>query len=1095
NKFNIVLQLTVCGFPSLDDCSFRFRAGLIVHCLDNPKTVLIDEILRWFIYCREARDFRLPTELASQNSYVELRIRSDGNHEAFREYRSKKRSVDANLICLQRTFCKPHSVMVNGRFRIRFEQFLCEMEQIGFNFQTKNFPSLNVIGYNEMLQWITPARNLWAIVRESLEIEAFRSHKRRDQAFKNIQRHKLNSTQIYDFRQKIEELNEKIDGTKMFQKLEKNINMMAGNIAKKELNIYQQILNDYESKLTEIVHENEKIENEMTALSLKLDEEASVIPEFYDVMIASIEHDLLDSTDCKENLKCSGFLFDETNNLNYRIKEILDKIQLSINDILIQNKLIDELNVGMSRTECEIELTENCLHLCCLTEHSDEDIEDYRKSLMDLVEKSKFASKHYEVSVTSLESLIARAKNSLMMPRISAQRNNMIRKGAKLTNELHETAQALLKSRLLTLNLRRKLSHNRSIILNNSKSVSLSYEMIRGAAEILNFLKTTNDPDLNSNFVGFVYEFMKFAEPAVNASAIPYLIDFLPIAVFRKQDLMLKLVKKLPVTVCYTILAIDAIPIDSSSPAPDYDDNDCCCLVDHLINSPIQPVLVHLLKSYYISEEAADEPGTEPVRDIKIIYLNDNALFNESGCLTSGYVPSGDTLVEMLKDSVNLSLESIGIERDLGTLKDAIEEYETRMSRIRMELVAVGEDSYERFEELHQSYGDWFTLPANLQLLNDQRKASIRIECQLASWNSLHDLITKVEFQDIASYERILDDQQASLAAMKQNLHRNEVTYSKKLIDLKDELRALRELVLHAKALRHFSMFPELNQQLVQVWSNFGKDLHEKLNLLQIETADLDRFTLLNKLDQLERESIESQYELLTFHNRLREIDGFYQELCNQLKGTQVNVKHLEKTSQKGDLGRLYRYKKQLYDKNTQPAYKEYQIAGMKFKLQLLYEDERLANAYRTLHLSNMTLPCIEKLIVIKLRMITQIMSGMPAFLREPGTLRLNFQYEDSDPASDDRSKHDIFSINNTVGLSVDFVNDEQTVIGSSTESVLAMAHLLFFTSLLSVEGCKLLLLQDCLVDLDEESQQKIIILLGVLSRNMQIFVNTKSTQ
>ncbi|XP_058817834.1 uncharacterized protein LOC131681140 [Topomyia yanbarensis] len=1080
---------TVCGLASLDDRSFRFQPGLnVLHC-DGPTTVLVSEVVRWFLYCREASDFRLSMELSSQHGYVEMRIRLVGNREAFREWRGKKRSTDPDRICLQRVFRKPHTVKVDGCFQMQFEQFCSEMEQTGVYFRTESFSPLNVLGRNEISRWVTPARSLWKIVHECLKIEAFRDHANQDQLFKSIQRRKLNSTKIYDFQEKIDELNGKIDGTKMFLKLKANVDMLAGGIAKKELNIYQQVLNTYETKLMKVVRENELMEERLVTLSIKLDEETGVFPQLLDLMIADIERDVLDSVHDKGNAMYNQPMFDLTNNLEDDINKSLGQIQAKLDSILIQSNIIDELNASVTQTESEIELNENCLHLLCMTgDDRMTELGDYKRSVFQLVEKTRAELFQFEIGATSLDHLIKRSRTCLVMPEQSNERVFLLRKGKDLSNELGEVTRVLLKSKLSTLDLYRKLSQNESLILNNGRKIdSLSYETIRGVAEIRHFIETTDISDLKSNFVGFVFEHLMFSEPAVTASVIPYLTHLLTVAVFWKQDLMMNVVKNLRPTICYDVLAIDMV-LSDAIPSPEHVKENVFPLTNLLVESPIHPVLVNLLKPYYYTTETSGETSYEVGPDCTVIYLNEDVMFNEGGCLTGGYLPSGDILIVTLMSSLELFRESIDIKQHLEIAKKSILELQDRMSRIQIELVAVGEDSFKRFDNLYHSILDWFSLPTNLLHLKDQRKAWTRKKCQLASWNSLLELVAKDQYEDRSHYQQIVIDRNNSLAPLRRKLHQNETSYNKMLIDLKDDLRVLRELLFHANAIRHFTALPELRQQLTRVWDDFGKDLHEKLNLLRTELAGRDQTVLLNELDQLEQESIEPQRKLMELNDRLREADGFYQELCDQLKGTQVNRKQI-KLSRNDDLKRLYQYKRQLYDKDTQPGYKEDEIAKFKFKLQLLYEDERLATSYRTLHLSNMTLPCIEKLIVIKLRLITQMMAGIPEFLRETGTLRLNFQYECLSTA-EDKSKSNIFSINNTVGLSVDFVDDDQNVIN---KSVLAWAHLLFFICFLSVEGCKFLLLRDCLTDLDEDAERKMIALLGILSRNMQIFVTAKS--
>lgn len=55
-----------------------------------------------------------------------------------------------------------------------------------------------------------------------------------------------------------------------------------------------------------------------------------------------------------------------------------------------------------------------------------------------------------------------------------------------------------------------------------------------------------------------------------------------------------------------------------------------------------------------------------------------------------------------------------------------------------------------------------------------------------------------------------------------------------------------------------------------------------------------------------------------------------------------------------------------------------------------------------------------------------------------------------------------VFNIENIIGLTVEFVDEEQNLIRYLKGDSATLAHLVFFACFLSVEGCKLLLLQDC---------------------------------
>ncbi|XP_055549454.1 uncharacterized protein LOC129732525 [Wyeomyia smithii] len=961
------------------------------------------------------------------------------------------------------------------------------MEELGFCIGTEQIPFMNMIGQRELAERISPGQSLWKMVQDRLQMKSFQRQQLEDQSLKSYLRKKLNSVMIFDNRDKIAELNDRIKGSKHFQKLEKYADTVASNIARKELDSYKNVLKRYETKLTKLVAENEILDEKRSVLSVKLNEQASVVPETYELAMEDIANKLFLTKLGQTKMKTLQHTTGSSTHVNSQIKDLLSKLARDIEEILYQKTAVDDLVANVIEIDFEVEHVEKLLNLLYALSSEPTALLDCESSLSLLIESTKRCIPTVENEVGVLLEEIEQCRKNLTSSCKSKQHDNLLRKGGELFIELEAKAQEFIQLNASVLQLNQDLCEKENSITASLTSMDfVSLESISGMANIKDVIAKTDRSELKANFVGFVFEHLRFTDATVAETVLPHLKEFLTIAVFYEQNIAKRILDLLSPTQSYDILALDNAsddePISSKMPP------NVLPLADLLADSPIRTALRKLLRNYYYSYEDSD--SIEAPLDITIIFLRDDIVFSEGGLISGGCTTAGRELLSTIENMVDLKLETINLKRMLQSARQTVLENQQRMRSIEAELMAIEVDSFERFDQLYQTTQNWSKLSSLLEQLACQQKSLIHLKTQASWWIKQLELMAAGQFSNQEHYKQKLTELKITQTASSHELHLLETKYDKHLIQFKWDLRSLEELLVQARTIRHLAILPEIGQQLVNFWNDFGRNLQEQLEKLESESADRKWTALAHELDQLEQSSCEPQRLLVAYNERLREMDRLYREVCSQMEKYQrpagVPLRGKE------NLQRLYEYKRQLYDVNTQPGYKENELKWFQYKLKMLLEDERLVDNYRTTYLSNLTLPSIEKIYVIKLRMITEMMAGIPAFLRLPGKISLVLLCPQN---SVQQSENKQINISDAIGLSICFVNKDQRKLEADSSGILASPNLLFFLCFLSSEGCKFLLLTDCLADLDQKSEHDLLQVLAVFSRNMQIFVTTTHKQ
>lgn len=220
-----------------------------------------------------------------------------------------------------------------------------------------------------------------------------------------------------------------------------------------------------------------------------------------------------------------------------------------------------------------------------------------------------------------------------------------------------------------------------------------SPEMINGMATLKYVIATSDVLEYETNFVGFVFEHLRFTNATVTDSVLPYLKEFLTLAIFRKQESMRLMLKALPSDQSYFVLAMD-VACDDDETLRNEIPSTVFPLVDLLTGSPIRSVLKKLLRNYYYSYES---PGiTEIPPDVTVIYLRDDFAVGEGRVISGGCTAAGENLIRTMADTVNLTLEKMDLKRKLRSVNQTVLENKHHMRGIEAELMALEIDTFER---------------------------------------------------------------------------------------------------------------------------------------------------------------------------------------------------------------------------------------------------------------------------------------------------------------------------------------------------------------------------------------------------------------
>lgn len=301
------------------------------------------------------------------------------------------------------------------------------------------------------------------------------------------------------------------------------------------------------------------------------------------------------------------------------------------------------------------------------------------------------------------------------------------------------------------------------------------------------------------------------------------------------------------------------------------------------------------------------------------------------------------------------------------------------------------------FHRLSQDFHTISDIPFLLEHLFRQQASLTKQKVRLEQLEKFSKHLESDQLRDHTFYKQRIDDRSNALEDVKRERHSHQKTLDRTHVQLKDDMRSLGELLVHAETLRTFSLPLDLHNHLVTQLSEYKDQLENASQHLSQEHSDrLTAFNAVDQLDRINRETIEVERQMMLHSFQLREMSAFHQELQHQYPARKFQKKP------KADLQYVYEARRKL--QCTQPAYTPTQIERFKFKLELCRSNLEMLTSYRAPIVCNMTLPCINKIAAIKLRLITQMMANVPSYLTNSGNLRLNFQY-DRTKYSDDDSK------------------------------------------------------------------------------------------
>ncbi|XP_065092214.1 uncharacterized protein LOC135713058 [Ochlerotatus camptorhynchus] len=1073
--------LTISGFPEQDDLTLRFQAGLNILDSRHPESNVIVDSLSWFLNCPETLDIPPETNFTAQ-SYLEVRIRSDQPEHSFWELRGKKKCPNENVIHLRRVLSKPHTVLVDGKnSQVPFDEFRFEMAQLGFCFGMNGFPTLNVVRRIYLDQLIKPASMLWNIVHAGLRVEAFGRMQDEEQDMKDFYRKQLNSALTFDYQSKIDEFKERIESSKMFCRLQKTLNMYAASVVQREVNAYARVSKLYESQLEKSVAAMETLEEQRQVLEERLDEHENAVPEMRELVLEDLKGHYSEVDYRLAKLEPEEHVLDLIENVQVRILDKAEMLKSTLKNMLGPGGKWIQKYKKVAKLEAEMEIAEICLHASIFpVDVRGEILEKTHNSLAMHLETSKISTKSIQNTMESVTLAIQERRKLLQI--IEGDREYDVGETTGYVNELVEIFRNLTQAKLASVTLQKDIRQKSYALLQQVTAINhISSEIIMGVASIENFLQTSNDNGLKQNFTGFVWQHFKINVPAVANLALPHLTDLLTLAIFHKQDVMLEMLAHLPLQNTYNVLALDKFVEHAEQLTPNVPSN-VYSLSNLLGESPLKPILTHLMRTFYYTKVPYEKISKSIDPEIVLICVTDKLVIG-GGFLSGGWSLNAQNTLEKLSEAVSLQVDILKLELELREHTETIPNLERLKDDTWNKLEQFHEDTFDRFHRLLQAFPTLSDLPFLLEQLVHQQTSLTRQQVRLDLLGEFSKHLKTDQFQDQTFYEQRIHDGNNALEQGKREWHSDRKTLDKTLVQLKDDVRILEELLVNAETLRTFSLPLKLHQSLVVHLSEFKDELEHTLQHLSQEHAgQQSAFDVMDQLDLIHRETIEAERVMMLHSFLLREMSTFYQELRRQYP---AKASKLQKKT-KADLQYVYEARRKL--NCTQPAYNLAQIERFKFKLEMCRNHLQMLTAYRTPLVCNMTLPCINKLAAIKLRLITQMMANIPSYLNKSGSLRLNFQY-DRTKCSDEDSKKSAFNIEHIIGLTVEFVDEEQNLIRYLNGDSATLAHLIFFACFLSVEGCKLLLLQDCFSGLSEEEHQDAYTLLLAISQNMQIFL------
>ncbi|XP_055614435.1 uncharacterized protein LOC129760791 [Uranotaenia lowii] len=952
------------------------------------------------------------------------------------------------------------------------------MEHLGFLFQPKHRPPLNLIGVHEMQDRINSERGLWTIVKEMLQLEAFRQLEVNDQVDKSGYRLQLQKTTAVDLQEKIKELQERIQTSREYDKLRHSLEQMTGGILKREIQIYTGVAKSYESTLKELVSKGEAVIEQKTILSRLLQLQTSIVPEVSQFLVNSF---------CERNFVLEGLfaMFGADDN---QIEDLFGLLMTLKNSI---NHLDHQIAAATSEVN-HAEFLKDVIRMC--TRFSNvklstwkEEKTAYKESICNCILKEKVAIydtkkiiDNLELSLNNLDLSFKLKEDSLLLNRTN-----------HLLNEFSTVMQKWIKASTTLEQLNLDLVHCEAEVSNDISVFGFfSTETINGIVALKQFMETTTDENLSSNYYGFVYEHLKFSDKSIGNQIFPEILDHLCTAVFRTMHAAQKVLKHLPKkNVRFLILPLDSTFSDEDESPPKLPPN-YQPLVELIEDHQHKTIFQHLFKSYFYTKTPQEQcPQLYDVWGITIFYLHDNiTVCTDDGRTRGGSFPDFDCYQDSLEACIRQSLEMRRIKQKLVECQHSVRDYEKRIDMLIKSFINTQVDSIDRFYNLHKLEAQWDKVPILLRNLTKQRMTLARLGRQMEAWNYLLTVVEKERFNKRASYELQIAKCDQTISTRGREIRALEMEYDRKLCQMKYAFWQLRERLTYVGAFDGTLVSSAVHRALENVSGQCMKMLSDAMG--KIDVKEPNYFAIADQLDLLKDASVNIEIMLFNYNERLRELDLFNQELSNLAKKRFKNLRMIKMPKDDRKLSQLYTFKKSL--NHSQPGYRDSELEAMKMKLSLLETREKFISNCRTTFVSNMILPCVEKICWIKLRYITELMLKIP--LKIPsGGLKLIFLYDQSQcPAIEQQNLHTpIFTAQHMVGMRFVYVDQNDQTIRLLGQNDAVLVNLLFFVTFLAMEGCRFLMVHHCFEDLSDENMKYLERYLKALIGNrMQLVIS-----
>ncbi|KAL9692474.1 hypothetical protein quinque_015781 [Culex quinquefasciatus] len=751
-----------------------------------------------------------------------------------------------------------------------------------------------------------------------------------------------------DVGEKIAEFKDRIESSHVFRKLKATLDAMTRGVVEWELQTIWNGSQLYESQLRSLVEEREVMSEKEDVLRKQIDREQSVTNSVLQLLSDDVRL-TVGEADCAVALtEAQEKSIDSNAALQQKIETALKTLQDKVDRVLKGNAERFRTYEQLVRNESELELAENCLHLQYLpAKEKNEELEKVAGTLQKQLEAAEQLVEMQRESIEKLNETVQQSRSSLAIPD-NVSHATRIREGRSMIEQLAKTAQKDLEEKMKAFWLNKQLlEHETTVTDSVNLSECLSLESIQALAHLRHVLGTTQDDHLRTNLVGFAYKHLKFSDSTVSKLILPQLEHVYTLTIFKTVESVQTLMNLLSRKHSYNLLATETFrPDDILTPSlPNLHP-----LADYLVDSPLKPILSQVLKPYFCCTKAPySEIANKLAPRTTVIFPEEDIVINADGLIVYGHPPCVEFLADTLINCVELSVDANDIRRQLRDLRNVSAEKRRVMEQMVANLVAAERDEFESVALVAGTAAPW---AAEVDCAAKPRRVVGR-----PCWSR----INKREFEGV----EVCRVDEASQEKFQSELK----AFDRQLAELKGDLRSLRELLVLFEGLREARLDPELHKLLVTYWREYRNQLNDALETVGNELESCDRFAVSDELDHLERESVQVHQQLLTVNDRLQGLDRHYRELRVEAKERLKGMKPGKSIFKQGTLQKLYESKRKLYAPDIQPPYSEPELQRFKLKLELLRDRERLATEFRTSHITNLMMPCVEKLGLWKLRL------------------------------------------------------------------------------------------------------------------------------